>query len=102
MATKAERQHKDKLAALGCVACLKLHDCTTYAVELHHLRTGGWGKGDYKTLMPLCWTHHHSPQFGVHGMGTKLFDRYYGDVERFGDRAFTQQSLLAYALERIA
>jgi hypothetical protein len=30
---------------------------------------------------------------------TKAFDRYYGDVERFGDRAFTQKSLLAYALE---
>lgn len=99
--TKAEREHKDKLAALGCVACWKLHGCTTYAVELHHLRTGGWGKGDYKTLMPLCWTHHHSPKFGIHGMGTKAFDRHYGDTEVYGDRAFSQQSLLDYALEKV-
>ena len=94
--TKAEKLHKERLAALGCVACLKLHGYTTYAVELHHLRTGGWGKGDYRTLMPLCRFHHQGAG-GVHGMGTKAFDRHYGSTELFGERAFTQRSLLEFA-----
>lgn len=98
--TKAEREHKDKAAAIGCVACWRLHNCTTYAVELHHFRGGGWGKGDYKTLMPLC-VEHHRGKFGIHGMGTKAFDRHYGDAEIYGERAFTQAILLADTLERI-
>ena len=95
--TKQERQHKDRLAALGCVACLRLHDCTTTAVELHHLRTGGWGKGDYRTLFPLC-VFHHRGDMGIHGMGSKAFDRHYGDTAIYGERAFTQRDLLADAL----
>lgn len=60
-------------------------------VELHHLRTGGWGKGDYKTLIPLC-REHHQGNTGVHGMGTKAFERHYG---------LTQQDLLDDALRAI-
>lgn len=87
--THAEMIHKGKLAELGCLACLRIHGSHEPGpVELHHLRTGGWGKGDYKTLMPLC-TGHHRGALGVHGMGTKAFDRYYG---------FTQQELLNDAL----
>ena len=56
--------------------------------ELHHLRKNGWGKGDYKTLMPLCVSHHRGDA-GVHGMGTKAFEAHYG---------FTQQDLLDDAL----
>lgn len=95
--TKAEKLHKQRLAEHGCVACWRLHGCTTYAVELHHLRTGGWGKGDYKTLMPLC-VFHHRGDMGIHGMGTKAFDAHYGDTSIYGERAFTQRDLLADAL----
>jgi hypothetical protein len=81
--------HKGKLAQLGCLACLRIHGAHDPGpVELHHLRAGGWGKGDYKTLMPLCPDHHRGPG-GVHGMGTKAFDRHYG---------FTQRDLLNDAL----
>lgn len=91
--TKDERTHKNKLAELGCMACRRLHGPHAPGpVELHHLRTGGWGKGDYKTLIPLC-PEHHRGQTGVHGMGTKAFDRAY---------PFTQADLLADALELIA
>jgi hypothetical protein len=86
---KAEQEHKDRLAALGCMACLRLrgpHD--PGPVELHHLRTGGWGKGDYTTLIPLCVDHHRGPS-GVHGLGTKGFPKHYG---------FDQQDLLDDAL----
>ena len=87
--TKAERAHKDLLARLGCMACLRLfgpHE--PGPVELHHLRAGGWGRGGYLTLIPLCAEHHRGPT-GIHGMGTKAFDRHY---------PFTQADLLADAL----
>lgn len=91
--TKAELIHKGKLAQLGCMCCKRLHgEHEPGPVELHHLRTGGWGKGDYKTLIPLC-REHHQGNSGVHGMGTKGFDKHYG---------FTQQDLLNDALEATA
>lgn len=80
--------HKGRLAELGCMACLRLHGPHAPGpVELHHLRGGGWGKGDWTTLIPLCVAHHRGP-LGVHGMGTKAFDAHYG---------FTQADLLADA-----
>ena len=84
-----ERRHKDALAQLGCAVCWRLHGSHEPGpVELHHLRTGGWGKGDYKTLMPLCPEHHRGAT-GVHGLGTKGFAKVYG---------FDQQDLLSWAL----
>lgn len=81
--------HKGKLAALGCMACRRLHgQHAPGPVELHHLRADGWGKDDYLTLMPLCPDHHRGP-LGVHGLGTKGFAARYG---------FDQRDLLADAL----
>jgi hypothetical protein len=81
--------HKGRLAALGCMACLRIRGPHEPGpVELHHLRTGGWGKGDYLTLIPLCVDHHRGP-CGVHGLGTKGFAAHYG---------FDQQDLLDDAL----
>ena len=88
--TKDEAAHKAALVELGCILCHRLGLGAT-PPELHHLRTGGWGKGDYKTLMPLCY-HHHRGILGVHGMGTKSFERHYG---------VTQQELLTQSLEMI-
>ena len=85
--SKEELIHKGKLAELGCMVCRRLYGITDSPVELHHLRTGGWGKGDYKTLIPLC-PEHHRGQSGVHGMGTKAFDKFYNE------HGFTQQTLL--------
>ena len=48
----------------------------------------GWGKGDYKTLIPLC-TEHHRGNTGVHGLGTKGFEKHYG---------FTEEDLLNDAI----
>lgn len=86
---KAEQEHKDALASLGCVLCRRLYGPHAPGpVELHHLRTGGWGKGDYTTLIPLCREHHQGAS-GVHGLGTKGF------VKRYG---ITQADLLMDAL----
>lgn len=90
--TIAEKKHKAKLASLGCAVCWRLygpHD--PGPVELHHLRGGGWGKGDYTTLIPLCVEHHRGAT-GVHGLGVKGFQKHYG---------FDQNDLLQWALERI-
>lgn len=87
--TKDEREHKGRLAELGCMACRRIHGPHVPGpVELHHLRTGGWGKGDYRTLIPLC-VEHHRGRTGVHGLGTKGFARHHG---------FDQQDLLDDAL----
>jgi len=87
--TSAEKLHKRRLADIGCMVCRRLYgDHEPSEVELHHMRTNGWGKGDYKTLIPLC-VEHHRGNTGVHGMGTKAFAADYG---------FTQQDLLDDAL----
>lgn len=84
-----EQAHKYAVASLGCAVCWRLygpHD--PVPVELHHLRADGWGKGGYKTLIPLCYEHHRG-NTGVHGLGTKGFAKHYG---------FDQQELLEWSL----
>lgn len=91
--TKDEKVHKSKLAELGCMACRRIFGPHTPGpVELHHYRGGGWGKGDYKTLIPLCVEHHRGNQ-GIHGLGTKGFDKFY---------PFTQRDLLNDALAMVS
>ena len=89
--TQDEKDHKAALASLGCMLCWRLFGFSDAEVELHHRREGGWGKGDYKTLIPLCYPHHRGDQ-GVHGLGTKAFVLVYG---------VTQQQLLDDALSRL-
>lgn len=85
----AEKAHKAALAELGCMACRRLYGSHIPGpVELHHLRGGGWGKGDYTTLIPLCVSHHRGP-LGVHGLGVRGFAAHYG---------FSQADLLNDAL----
>ena len=83
--TRHEKLHKQWLSSIGCQVCIRLfglHDPAP--VELHHLRGGGWGKGSYMTLIPLCPEHHRGAT-GVHGLGSKGFEKHYG---------FTQSELL--------
>lgn len=88
--TKTEKQHKAALAELGCMACRRIHGPHNPGpVELHHRRSGGWGKGSFMTLIPLCVEHHRGAT-GVHGLGTKAFAAFHG---------FTQQDLLDDVLQ---
>lgn len=82
---KAEREHRARIAELGCMVCRRLGFFKP-ADEAHHKRggQGGWGRGDYRTLIPLCWGHHQG-KLGIHGLGTKAFPIEYG---------FTEQDLL--------
>lgn len=87
-----EKQHKQNLASLGCMVCRRLYGIKSGEVELHHRRKGmGWGKGDYTTLIPLC-VEHHRGNSGVHGLGTKGFEKNYG---------FTEEDLLNDAQEAL-
>lgn len=90
--TKAEAKYKYRLAQMCCVICERLHgEHEGGNVELHHLRKGGWGKGDYKTLIPLCVNHHRGAQ-GIHHMGTKAWERQF---------AVSQEELLETVQSRI-
>ncbi len=73
--TKAEKSWKSKLADMACLICERLYGQHTGGnVTLHHIRTGGWGKGDYTTLIPLCHNHHQGSE-GIHTLGTKAWER---------------------------
>ena len=73
--TKAEKAHKARLADMACCICERIHGQHPGGnVELHHLRTGGWGKGSYLTLIPLCFNHHRGAE-GIHQLGTKAWER---------------------------
>lgn len=79
---KAERQHMDAVASLGCILCRRLGYHDTPAV-IHHIRDGqGMGQraSHYETI-PLC-PEHHAGKTGLHGMGVKSFERVYGVTER--------------------
>lgn len=90
--TKAEQQWKAKLAAMSCLICERIYGQHSGGdVQLHHYRAGGWGKGDYKTLMPLCFHHHTGPD-GIHQLGTRAWERRF-DV--------TQKDLLNLVQERM-
>lgn len=90
--TAAERKYKNRLATLGCAMCfMKRGPHEPGPVELHHLRGNGWGRGDYKTLMPLCFNHHRGAE-GIHQIGVKLWEREFG---------VTQLELLAWTLEKM-
>jgi len=79
--TLDEKKHKQTLATLGCMVCRRIYGIDHGDVELHHMRKGmGWGKGDYTTLIPLC-VEHHRGNTGVHGYGTKRFEKEYGFSE---------------------
>ena len=87
-----EKKHKEAVASLGCALCHHLYgDHDPAPVELHHLRAGGWGRGNYLTLMGLCYEHHRGNK-GIHGLGTRDFVEYYG---------ITQQELLEWTLNKI-
>lgn len=76
MTTKAQKEHYDKIANLGCILCIHLGYGEGGGVEIHHIRRFG-GKRALAPVIPLC-VEHHRGNTGVHGMGKKSFARHYG------------------------
>jgi len=87
MVTKAEKKHMQKVAELGCAVCRRLGYAGTPA-ELHHPRRGtGMGqRASHFDVIPLC-PEHHRGNTGIHGLGTKGFEKHYG---------FSEEDLLNY------
>ena len=93
MATKAEKDHMAKVAAIGCIACKQLGYDDTPA-ELHHIRsTAGAGqRANNYEVIPLCPWHHRTGGHGhaIHA-GQAAFEKKFG----------TEEDLLAKVLEAV-
>lgn len=87
------RRHVDRVASLGCILCRRLGLGQTPAC-IHHLREGqGMSQRAKDTLViPLC-PEHHQGDTGLHGLGTREFERRY---------KVTELDLLGETLEAIA
>ena len=78
--TKAERQHLDRVARLGCCVCIRLGYGESPA-EIHHQRKlAGMGqRSSHFDVIPLCPLHHRTGGYGVaiHA-GQKEWESRYG------------------------
>ena len=78
--TKAESEHMDRVAQLGCIVCINNGYRDTPA-EIHHPRTGVGGaqRSPHTTVLPLCPIHHRT---GGHGIaihaGQETWEALYG------------------------
>ena len=81
--SRAEREHKARVAELGCIICRR-------PAAVHHINVEGIGRRatDYETI-PLCGDHHQNGGYGVavHA-GRVAFEAAYG----------TERELLALAM----
>tara|TARA_B100001094_G_scaffold80947_1_gene77148 strand:+ start:685 stop:984 length:300 start_codon:yes stop_codon:yes gene_type:complete len=84
--SKEEKKEMDRKARWGCVVCRKMDMSVITPAQIHHIRKGaGMGQRGNSTI-PLCYHHHLSPKWGIHGMGTKAWTKLYG----------TEHELLAF------
>jgi len=90
--TKDEKQHLNKVAAIGCVLC-HLQGTPGSPSEIHHPRKGtGMGqRASHYDAIPLC-PEHHRGNTGIHGMGVKAFTTYY-DIDEAGLLHITRRLL---------
>lgn len=92
MSTTAAKRHMGKVAEVGCILCRHLGFGETPA-QVHHLKEecgAGQRQSDFLTI-PLCQPH-HTGSVGIHGLGTKAFERTYG---------LSELDLLALTIERL-
>ena len=85
---KAQKEHYDKVARLGCILCRHL-GYTDSPCEIHHIRRAG--KRDTAPVIGLC-PEHHRGNTGIHGLGRKAFEKKYN---------LTEEQLLEMVLELI-
>lgn len=78
--TKADKEHLDRVASMGCIVCRNL-GLGWHPAAIHHLRYGrGLGqRSDHSKTIPLCTTHHQTGGFGTaFHCGPKQFQRNFG------------------------
>lgn len=77
MTTKAEKEHLNRVAELGCIICHQ-------PAEIHHLRTGmGMAQRNSNfNVIPLCPLHHRTGGYGTaFHAGKKAFEQNFGSEE---------------------
>ncbi|MFZ2736641.1 MAG: Ref family recombination enhancement nuclease [Burkholderiaceae bacterium] len=81
MTAKEIRRYMGLVADLGCALCWRKGWGATPA-QLHHPRRGtGMGqRASNMDVIPLCWEHHQGAT-GIHGLGTKGFEKEHGISE---------------------
>lgn len=77
--TKAERQHLNAVAELGCIVCRLKLGIPDSPAQIHHIRHGqGMGqRASHYEAIPLCHRHHQGAD-GIHALGTREWERHYG------------------------
>lgn len=90
-ATKAEREHMGRVAALGCICCHLMGNGHQPA-QVHHIREGQGGaqRASHWLTVPLC-PDCHTGTHGVHG------DRAYLRILKLGEL-----DLLAETIARLS
>lgn len=96
---KAEREHVNKVASLGCVACFVQAGVWGTPGEIHHIREGQGAaqRAGWFEILCLCTGHHRhddkqANKIAIHGnSGRKVFTSEYG----------TERELLSLTLENI-
>jgi len=89
-ATVKEKKHLDRVAGMGCIACVNSGFGETEA-EIHHISNGTMGKrASNFEVIPLCHAHHRTGGYGiaVHS-GRKAWESEHG----------TEQELLIQTME---
>jgi hypothetical protein len=89
---KAEREHLNKVAELGCIVCYN-NGYPDSEAEIHHINARGMGmRSDNYSVIPLCPYHHRNGGYGeaVHA-GLVAFEKNYG----------TEAELLKQVRERV-
>jgi len=81
-----------RVAEVGCILCRHLGYGQSPA-EVHHIRAGQGAaqRADDMLTVPLCPEHHRGGS-GLHGLGTKAFERTY---------RLSELDLLAMTLEAL-
>lgn len=91
--TKAEKQLHDRIASLGCIACL-LDGRQNPVVSIHHI-DGRTKPEAHRQVLPLCAGHH---QDGTGAPGLIAVHPY---KARFEERYGKQSDLLEMCMARI-
>jgi len=81
-----------RVAALGCAIC-RLLDYGPTPAQVHHIREdlGMSQRARHWLTVPLC-PEHHTGNAGIHGLGTRMFERRYG-IDELGLLAMTLELL---------
>ena len=90
---KADKEHMNRVASIGCILCMHL-DLGETPAQLHHIREGqGMSQRASNFLVvPLC-PEHHQGNSGVHGLGERGFYTRY---------KLSELDLLAMTLEALS